>query len=308
MDLALNPSKVSFGRHETFPLRYSWLTKGFQALAKDPSVFSSEDMTVTLGVGKNMVYAIRFWLLASRLIENRGGVLQPTKMGNLIFGEEGCDPYLEDEATLWLVHWLIASNPEQATAWYWFFNRFHKPDFTSVEVSTALSEFAKTTIRTKTAETTLKQEASILMRMYARSKGNTRTPLEEALDSPLSLLRLISQTPGGRIFYSRPEDREGLPLGILGFALSELFEGMAVVQMPVENLMYPKNGYPAPGAVFRLTENSLITKLERLIHLMPEFFEIRETAGIHQVYQLKKVTPLYFLKHHYMDQLRDKAA
>jgi hypothetical protein len=51
--------KASFGRHETFALRYSWLTKGFQAFEKQKSIFSSEDSTIVLGVGKNMVNAIR---------------------------------------------------------------------------------------------------------------------------------------------------------------------------------------------------------------------------------------------------------
>jgi hypothetical protein len=30
--MKFNADKVSFGRHETFALRYSWLTKGFQAI------------------------------------------------------------------------------------------------------------------------------------------------------------------------------------------------------------------------------------------------------------------------------------
>ena len=52
-----------------------------------------------------------------------------------IFSKDGWDPYLEDEATIWLIHWLMATNPQHATAWYWFFNRFHKPEFTSLEIS-----------------------------------------------------------------------------------------------------------------------------------------------------------------------------
>ncbi len=205
--MQLNPHKVGFGRHETFSLRYSWLSKGFQALLEDPGVFASEDATVTLGVGRNMVHAIRFWLLAAQLMEPAGKGFQPTPVGEMIFDAKGFDPYLEDEATLWLIHWLIVTNPERATAWFWFFNRFHKPEFTSAEVATALTDFASQHLRGKTAETTLKQDASIVLRMYARSKGNTRAPLEDALDSPLSLLRLISQTPGGRTYYSHPEER-----------------------------------------------------------------------------------------------------
>ena len=108
--------------------------------------------------------------------------------------------------------------------------------------------------------------------------------------------------------FSHPEEREGLPLGILGFAVSQLFDTMKAAQLPVEDLMYPNNEYPAPGAVFRLTENALIAKLERLLLQMPGVFEIRETAGIHQVYLLEQVDPLTFLKDHYMDRFREKAA
>ncbi len=87
--MRFNPKKVAFGRHETFALRYSWLTKGFQALQADPGVFASNEATVTLGVGKNMVNAIRYWLLASRLIEpSEGGGFQPTPIGRAIFGKK----------------------------------------------------------------------------------------------------------------------------------------------------------------------------------------------------------------------------
>ena len=57
--MKLNAAKVSFGRHESFPLRFGWITKGLDALADDPNVFAAEDATVTLGVGKNMVAAMR---------------------------------------------------------------------------------------------------------------------------------------------------------------------------------------------------------------------------------------------------------
>ena len=56
--MKFDPKKVAFGRHETFALRYSWLTKGYEAIVEDPTVLGSEDATVILGVGKNMVSAI----------------------------------------------------------------------------------------------------------------------------------------------------------------------------------------------------------------------------------------------------------
>ena len=66
--MKLHSSSVSFGRHESFPLRFGWLTKGLSGLQLDPKVFEREDATITLGVGKNMVSAMRYWLQATQMV------------------------------------------------------------------------------------------------------------------------------------------------------------------------------------------------------------------------------------------------
>ena len=65
-----NPTKASFGRHESFALRYSWLTKGFQAFNKNHAIFSSDESTIELGVGKNVVNAIKYSLRATTILKN----------------------------------------------------------------------------------------------------------------------------------------------------------------------------------------------------------------------------------------------
>jgi len=303
-----NPEKVAFGRHESFALRYGWLTKGFQALQRQPDIFTSDEATVALGVGKNMVNAIRYWLQAARIVERTKEGLVPTKLGGYLLSENGWDPYLEDEATIWLLHWLLATNADFATTTYWFFNRFHKPEFSGDEVATALLSFAKEQVNVKTAETTLKNDAALVLRMYAQTKGHTRSPLEDALDSPLSMLRLVSRMPGSRHYASKPDARENLPLGIFGFAVAELFSARHINMMPIDSLMYSDEIYPAVGSVFRLTENALLKHLEILIREMPGHFELRETAGIHQLYLLSDVKPIKFLEKHYGRKPRKVAA
>jgi len=225
-------------------------------------------------------------------------------VGALIFdSKSGLDPYLEDEATIWLLHWLLVSNPDLATSWYWFFNKFHKPEFTSQELTTALTDFVKDVIieGKKPSVGTLKNDAQLLHRMYSQSKGNGRTPLEEALDSPLALIRLVSQSAGGRRFISRPEARGALPLGVLGFAVIEIMRERNLKSIPIEELMYSRGNHCAPGAVFRLTENDLITKLEKLVNYIPDVLGIRDTSGIHQLFLLKECSASDFLKEHYQD-------
>ena len=201
--MIFKPGKTAFGRHESFALRYGWLTKGFQAFEQNSDIFSSPDSIVTLGVGKNMVNSIRHWLRAARLIEISSDKKEATLLGRKIFSKDGWDPYLEDEATIWLIHWLMATNPQHATAWYWFFNRFHKPEFTSKEVASALIGFATEQITSKTSITTIKHDAAVLLRMYVQKRNNQKITLEEALDSPLSLLNLITYSSSTRAYQSK---------------------------------------------------------------------------------------------------------
>lgn len=306
--MKLIKNDTAFGRHESFALRYGWLTKGYNAFVADPEIFKKDEATVELGVGRNMVNAIKYWLTACQIIEDKS--LTPTKIGRFIFDKnEGVDPYLEDEATIWLLHWLLASHPLKATSIFWFFNKFHKAGFTSQEVQTALSDFVKDQLETKVSATTVKNDAQLVLRMYTPSKANTKTPIEEALDSPLSLLRLILLGNTSKHYISKPDERNHLPLGVIGYAVVALMLDRGTSSLPIEDLMYAKDDYVAPGAIFRMTENDLVTKLEQLVNYIPNKLAIRETAGIHQVYLLdSNISPLEFLKKHYKDSMKGVAA
>jgi hypothetical protein len=267
------------------------------------------EATVRLGVGKNMVSSIRYWLKACQMIENDG--LTPSQLGSLILDEKtGLDPFLEDEATLWLLHWLLATNAQQATAWFWFFNKFHRPEFTGQELQSALSDFLKESILKgkRPAANTLKSDSGLLPRMYALGKSSRKVSLEESLDSPLSLLRLITASAGEKGFQSKPESRPSLPIGIVGYAVTQLMQEKGVNSIPIEELLYSRDNFAALGSIFRLTEVSLVTKLEQLISYIKGVYEVRETAGIHQLYKLKDIEATDFLVQHYEAEVKGVAA
>lgn len=309
--MKFDAAKTAFGRHETFALRYSWLTKGYQKniLLPDEDLFISENATVELGVGKNMVAAIRYWLRASQVMEPNSNRITP--FGEAIFNSKtGFDPYLEDEATLWLLHWSIVTNSRLATSWYWFFNKFHKPEFTAMELNTALSDWVKDNVQHKIANGTLTNDASLIPKMYAYSKNNKRISLEDKLDIPLVQLNLITQSPDGKLFQSKPSVKASLPIEIIGYAVSEIMLTKNAVSMPIEELMYSRDLYPALGSVFRLTESDLIAKLEVLTSRYNNLFDIRETAGIHQLYLKDKehTKPESFLTDYYQSSRKEIAA
>jgi hypothetical protein len=295
----LTSNRASFGRHETFPLRFGWLTKGFREWCERRDVFEQEDATVALGVGKNMVNAIRYWMVASSIVRPHGRAIEETEVGHSIFSEKGWDPYLEDDTTLWLLHWLIASNATEATSIFWFFNRFHKPEFASNEVLDALRDFCKENVTGRFAESTLKHDVTLILRMYESAGEDDDVPFEEGLDSPMATLGLVHPLEGTKYHESRPEFRWRLPVAPFGFAVAELFQQMAQPAIPVERLLHSDGVLATPGAVFRLTEECLVRKLEELIAWMPGYYELRATAGIHQLYKLRGLAPIDLLRHHY---------
>ena len=297
--IPLNPDRSTFGRHETFPLRFAWLTKGHQAWSENPDVFEQDDATVTLGVGKNMVSAIKYWMLATQMVKHEKTVLRPAELGNKLFDEDGWDPYLEDDATIWLLHWLLASNPADATAIFWFFNRFHKPEFTSDELIHALKSFAAENLSSRASESTLKHDVALLIRMYQPATVSKSMPLEESLDSPFVLLGLIRPMPETKRYESKPDYRSQLPVAVLAYAVAEMFAHFGEPNLPVEHLMRSDGKLAAPGSVFRLTEECLIAKLEEMIAWLPGQLQLRESAGIHQLYRLTELAPLEILHRHY---------
>lgn len=294
-----NVKSAAFGRHETFSLRYSWLSKGFQAVQKNAKIFSDDNATIELGVGKNMVNAIKFWLRASCMIEEVKGKILPTRLGELVLAEKGFDPYLEDEATLWLIHFQIATNAELATAWFWFFNCFHKVEFSIDEAKKTISQFVIEKLG-KHSDKTVQSEIGQILRMYAPLKISTGNSVDEILDAPLVNLKLISYSEVNRLYSAVPQVRNNLPVEIIGFAVNEIFNHRNNSNaMPFEELIYSKNQAIAVGAVFRLTENDLVAKLESLVKKYPAHYQIRESAGNRQLFRTQEIQSLQFLKDYY---------
>lgn len=302
--MKFNPKKAAFGRHETFPLRYSWLTKAYQEVTADCHVFESNDSTVKLGVGKNMVSAIRYWSLAAGIIkksEDDDGGYEATELGKIIFDEaNGFDPYLEDEATLWLLHWQLASNTELATGIYWLFNRYHKPEFSSADALEALEDFATHNLSANYSKNTLKNDVNVILRMYTDAPLKNKTSIDDVLDAPFLALQLVSLLSDNKTHRLEVGFQDSLPLEIIGYAIASLFEATGSDTIALEDLMYGKTDFPAPGAIFNLSEAAFVAQLD-LLKQYNGGFSLQESAGINLLYRNKDedIKPNDFLKNYF---------
>ncbi len=117
--------RYKFSGHQTFVFRYGWLEKGVRGVDDSPTIFSDDDAMIRLGVGKNMVESIRHWCFVTQLVEadsdpegKTGRDLRVTDLGRHLLLKDGWDPFLQDDASLWLIHWLLVSNPENSVIEY----------------------------------------------------------------------------------------------------------------------------------------------------------------------------------------------
>ena len=220
------PLHGMFSGHETFPFRYGWLKKGADGLSKRSDIFSREDAMVDLGVGKNMVRSIRHWCLASQVAEEgemapngRTRGIKLSELGRSLFIDPGWDAYLEDDGSLWLLHWHLATNAVRATTWYWAFNILKDQEFTREGLAHSLQRLVEDRNWNKVSLSSLNSDTSCFLRTYVPGKrGPTSTP-EETLDCPLTNLSLIIETGEANKYRFNNGSKPSLPAAIFCYAL-----------------------------------------------------------------------------------------
>lgn len=186
--------KTRFKGHETFFFREGWISKAlFEIYAnKNTKLFAGNNGIAKLGVGSNMVKAIKYWLVTSNIVKKQ--TFELTKFGEKI---AHYDPYLEDEFSLWAIHINIVRNYENATTWNLFFNEMNATSFTTNDIKEVLKNHLIQNDITF-AEKSLETDINVLLNMYSRKK-NSNDP-EENYSCPLERLNLINFK---RNMYSR---------------------------------------------------------------------------------------------------------
>ena len=194
-----------FAGHQTFHPRFGWVKKAFDGARNDPEIFNREDATVQLGVGKNMVDAIRFWGLALKVIKRaaapgvkRENLALPTNFGTALFEpENGLDPYLENPSTLWLLHWQALSVESSLPVWRIFFNEFSAVEFTGAEFLRFVDEQISGTTWKKPVSASIEKDFDCVIRMYSRKAAKGRQTVDDLMDSPFRQLGLVIPSPSG---------------------------------------------------------------------------------------------------------------
>ncbi len=290
-------TKLSFSGHETFPLRYGWLPKGVQQVMEQGDLFARDDAVVLLGVGKNMVTSIQHWTKTLEMVESPSrGNYQVTALGRALFVDGGWDPYLEDPGTLWLIHWLLASRLESSSTWFLAFTAWNSNEFLVEDLKDWLLKVARQSPATRVTAASMNRDVEVFLRTYISGSSNRTLMAEDTFDCPLVELGLIEEIDRGLYRFVRGY-KSSLPDLIFTYALADYWEHSKTQQDAIsfENLLL---GLGSPGAVFKLSENAFVERLERLPDWSGLVYD--DTSGMRTVFRKsREVKPLDILHEYY---------
>jgi len=272
-----------FANHQTFHPRFGWVKKGYDAAARDPATFNVPSAPVDLGVGKNMVEAIRFWALATKVIARRPhpdrprlSVYTPTRIGRALLDDRvGLDPYIEDLTTLWILHWHAVSAPSFLPIWRLAFNDFTAIEFSDAELLRYCCDEIEATTWAQPTQSSIRKDVDCLLRMYSRRATRGRETVDDHIDSPFSALELIRSAPGkskDTYRFVRGAKRS-LPAAAITYACLDVMsrDGQSVRTISTSRLAADPG---SPGRLLKLTEQDIADAIDE---------SSRTVTGLHLV-------------------------
>lgn len=262
--------KYTFSGHESFPCKTLWLTKGYDFACKDTNNFNDPSAVIKLGVGKNMVSSIRYWLKVFGLTRQDG----LTEIAHYLFDEQnGADRYIESLGTLWLLHFLLVSKKEAALYNITFVRLQRERKSFSRE---QLVNFVKRTMYEDDAAkqynaNTVKKDVGVLLQNYVQP---INAKSFEDYSSLLIDLDLIRSEDKGKSFAFNIEGKKTVPLEIFLYAvLCERKEDKSVSYDTLQDI----------GLMFCMTDAEVINMAQSIGKNYPTYVQYSDNAGIRQL-------------------------
>lgn len=276
--------KLSFSGHESFVCKQFWLKKIFD-FSNAKLSFTDENAVVQLGVGKNMVASLRYWGRAFGILDEND---TPTQIAEDLFGRRGKDPYLEDYATIWLLHYhLVKTNKFSVSTLV--FNEFRKEriEFTRDQLVNFLVRKSKEYEANTDNENTIERDSNVFIRMYSKPQRGENFEIEDdfsgiLIDSDL-IKRYKQRGLDGKLtewYRIESEDRVDIPSQIVLYAILDNYPEQSSISF--RELLTGQN---SPGAVFALNADGLYYKLQEIADNYKDVV-YTETAG-NQILQFK---------------------
>ncbi len=283
--------RPQFSGHETFPLRYGWLKKTFDAVfelekqedkEKSKDLFLNDDAIARFGVGKNMVSSMRHWATSSNvIIEDENKDIVTTALAKLLLSDDGLDPWMENTSSIWTFHWHLASSSSKAT-YIWLFNHFNNNQFDRGMIAQSLLTLCQNRNWKTSSNATIKRDVECLVRAYVNKPSKLDEFAEDQIESPLAELGLIQSLSRNNTFQVKRGNQPSLGDGVFLYALINFWKKYTknARTLALETIVYEPC---SPGRVLCLDEDSVADRLYRIEKSSNGVLTWSETAGLRQV-------------------------
>ena len=283
-----NVKKYTFSGHESFPCKSLWLKKGYDFIVSGNS-FNSPEAVIGLGVGKNMVASIRFWLKVFGITVND----EITWLGDYLFDEKkGKDKYLEDIGTLWLLHFNLVFS-EEATIYKMLFcgvqrerTHFEREQILTY-VKLRMVESGKVTLFNAN---TVKKDIGVALQNYSLPR---KPQSNEDFSSLLIDLDLIRQSSEGKDYFFNVDGKRKVTKKIFLYGLLKLKEAEGDNTISFDTIQ------ERVGLVFCMQDFETIEMLKQLASDYSQNLAYSDVAGIKQVQFMKDLDVKQVLDDYY---------
>ena len=283
----------TFSGHESFPCKTLWLKKGYDFIKKGGD-FNASEAVVDLGVGKNMVSAIRFWIKSFGLNKDS----QTHWIAEYILNSnKGKDPYMEDLGTLWLLHFLLVYTNE-ASLYKLFFIDFQKERrlFNKDQVTTFVKRKMRDTGKENSFnKNTVKKDVGVLLHNYCLPRNPQSNEDFSTLLMDLDLLRQTDKTDGKEDnedkYYFNIEGKREVTPSIFLFAV-------LLIKEKNDNSI-PYDVLHELGLIFCMTDLEIIDMLKLLSDRYSDTLSYSDVAGIRQLQFTQQMDAKQVLDNYY---------
>ena len=278
--------RYTFSGHESFYCKSLWLKKGYDAM-KNGLNFNSPEAVAVLGVGKNMVAAIRFWLKSFALVDE-GRV---TEFAEYIFDDrKGKDPFIEDIGTNWLLHYQLVKNGNASIYHLIFFDfQREKKEFDTEQLLAFIKRKCSVpSLKNSYNENTVRKDIKVFLQNYV-------PPIEiktiEDFTAILVDLGLVKHINKDKYLFAETKSTDIDPLIIL-YTLLDISKEIGSNTLSFDTLQ-------EIALTYGLSIAGLIEIIQNLQETRPDLLAYTDNSGIKNVQFLKSIDPYLVLDEYY---------
>lgn len=281
-------AKLRLKRHGTFSIREGWLEKAIHIIANsgdNKSLFSKDNGVIEFGIGSMMVTSLRYWLIATDIIDERTNQL--SEFGRLLLE---FDPYLDDEFSWWMIHEKLASNYKDAPILNIIFNEFKPKNFKKQDLNEFVLEYLKDNAIEFSSESGVDSDITVFLKTYT---NEVVTDPEDNLNSPLGKLDLIQKDKDGSYSFIQPRHDRLNYLVVYYNILNCLGNSDSV---HISELMNTNN---SPTKLLKMDKNLFYLYLNEFKR--EGLITVNRTAGLNMVYIHEKLSERQIFEKYFME-------